>query len=285
MTMRAGERTIGGVRIPPLLYGTAWKEDATRGLVRQALEAGFRGLDTANQRKHYHEAAVGQGIADAVAAGVVTREALFIQTKFTHRGGQDHRLPYDERAPVATQVRQSCASSLEHLGVDVLDAYVLHGPSVRDGLAPEDLEAWGAMEALRAEGRVRLLGVSNVSRAQLALLCERAAAPPVFVQNRCYARTGWDRATRALCAERGIVYQGFSLLTANQRELAGPTIRAVAARTRLTPAQVVFAFARRVGMLPLTGTTDPAHLREDLAADPAALTDDEVRRVEAVGEG
>lgn len=268
--------------VPPFLYGTAWKEEETRRLVRLALEAGFRGIDTANQRKHYHEAAVGQGIDDAVAAGLVTRDALFIQTKFTHRGGQDQRLPYDPKAPVGAQVRQSCASSLEHLGVEAIDSYVLHGPSVREGLAPEDLEAWRAMEALHADGLVRRLGVSNVTRDQLALLCDRAQVRPVFVQNRCYARTGWDRATRALCAERGIVYQGFSLLTANQRELDAKPVRAIAARTRLTPAQVVFAFARRVGMLPLTGTSDPAHMREDLAASPAALTDADVKAIEGV---
>lgn len=267
---------------PALLYGTAWKEDETRRLVRLALEAGFRGIDTANQRKHYHEVAVGQGIADAVAAGVLTRDALFIQTKFTHRGGQDHRLPYDPQAPVAAQVRQSCLSSIEHLGAPRLDSYVLHGPSVREGLAPEDLEAWRAMEALHADGLVARLGVSNVTRDQLALLCDQARVRPAFVQNRCYARTGWDRATRALCAERGVVYQGFSLLTANQRELEGKALRAIAARTRLTPAQVVFAFARRVGMLPLTGTSDPAHMREDLAVDPAALSAADVKAIEGV---
>jgi len=266
--------------VPAFLYGTAWKEEETRRLVRLALEAGFRGIDTANQRKHYHEVAVGQGIQDAVAAGVVTRESLFIQTKFTHRGGQDQRLPYDPKAPVTAQVRQSCLSSLEHLGARALDSYVLHGPSVREGLAPEDLEAWRAMEALHADGLVLRLGVSNVTRDQLALLCDQAKVRPVFVQNRCYARTGWDRATRALCKERGVVYQGFSLLTANQRELEGKAFRAIVARTKLTAAQVVFAFARRVGMLPLTGTSDPAHMREDLAADPAALTAADVAAIE-----
>jgi diketogulonate reductase-like aldo/keto reductase len=268
--------------VPAFLYGTAWKEDETRRLVRLALEAGFRGIDTANQRKHYHEAAVGQGIADAVAAGVVTRDALFIQTKFTHRAGQDQRLPYDPKAPIATQVRQSCQSSLEHLAAQSLDSYVLHGPSVREGLAPEDLEAWRAMEELHGEGLVHRLGVSNVTRDQLALLCDQAKVRPTFVQNRCYARTGWDRATRALCAERGVVYQGFSLLTANQRELEGKPFRAIVARTKLTAAQAVFAFARRVGMLPLTGTTDAAHMREDLAVAPAAITDADVKTIESL---
>lgn len=276
------ERALQGVRVPTFFYGTAWKEDDTARLVRLALEAGFRAIDTANQRKHYHEAGVGQALASAFADGLVRREDLFLQTKFTHRGGQDHRLPYDPQAPVSTQVRQSFERSLEHLGVSRLDSLVLHGPSVRDGLAPDDLEAWRAMEALHAEGRVSLLGVSNVTRGQLELLLAEAAVAPTFVQNRCYARTGWDRQVRALCRERGAVYQGFSLLTANARELAHPDLRAIAARAGLTPAQAVFRFALQVGMVPLTGTTDPAHMREDLGAYDRALTDDDVRRLETI---
>src|SRR4051812_37150390 len=97
------------------LYGTAWKEDETSRLVELALRQGFRGIDTANQRKHYHEAAVGQGIS--AADDVVKAVELFLQTKFTFRRGQDNRLPYDPKAPIAVQVEQSFASSLEHLGV------------------------------------------------------------------------------------------------------------------------------------------------------------------------
>src|SRR5260221_14407792 len=92
--------------IPKLLYGTAWKEERTESLTALALEAGFRGIDTANQRKHYFEAAVGQAVRTAIGAGRVTRGELFLQTKFTSRGGQDQRLPYDAQAPVATQVKQ-----------------------------------------------------------------------------------------------------------------------------------------------------------------------------------
>src|SRR5579862_4166113 len=114
---------------PALLYGTAWKEDRTATLTELAIRAGFRGIDTANQRRHYFEAAVGAGLAAVYRTGVVTRDALFLQTKFTYRGGQDHRLPYDPSADLATQVAQSIASSLEHLGTDYLDSYVLHGPA------------------------------------------------------------------------------------------------------------------------------------------------------------
>jgi diketogulonate reductase-like aldo/keto reductase len=274
---------IRGVRVPRILYGTAWKEDATESLVVGALTTGFRGIDTANQRKHYDEAAVGRGIARALRSGI-QRDELFVQTKFTHLGGQDHRLPYDAAAPVADQVAQSFASSLDHLGLDRIDSLVLHGPSQRDGLAPADREAWRAIEALAAAGRVALIGVSNVTARQVRDLVELARVAPAFVQNRCYAERGWDRAVRAACAEHGIVYQAFSLLTANRDVLAHRGVRAIAARHGVTPAQIVFRVAHEVGMLALTGTSSPQHMREDLAVDRLELDAEEVATIDTAGE-
>jgi diketogulonate reductase-like aldo/keto reductase len=274
--------SLDGVRVPRFLYGTAWKEDETRRLTDLALRQGFRGIDTANQRKHYHEAAVGEAVTTAVAAGLVTREDLFLQTKFTSRGGQDHRLPYDPKAPVAKQVEQSFASSLEHLGTDVIDSYVLHGPSLRVGLSADDWEAWRAMEAIHDSGRARLLGVSNFTLEQLQLLCGKARVRPRFVQNRCYATQGWDRRVRAFCADNGLAYQGFSLLTANRAALARPEVAQIARRHGRTAAQVIFRFALEVGMVPLTGTTDPAHMREDLGVCDFRLEPEEVQKIDAL---
>jgi aryl-alcohol dehydrogenase-like predicted oxidoreductase len=121
------------VTAPDFLYGTAWKEDRTPALVELALRVGFRGIDTANQRRHYFEAGVGQGLTAAYRAGIVTRAELFLQTKYTYQPGQDHRLPYDPNADLATQVAQSMASSLEHLDTDHVDSYVLHGPASGHG--------------------------------------------------------------------------------------------------------------------------------------------------------
>ena len=156
------------------------------------------------------------------------RDDLFLQTKFTFQAGQDHRLPYDPKAAIATQVQQSFASSLEHLGVRVIDSYVLHGPTQRVGLAADDWAAWRAMEAIHTSGQARLLGVSNVSLEQLPSLCQDARVPPRFVQNRCYAVRAWDRPVRQFCTAHGIVYQGFSLLTANREALAWPEMTRIA---------------------------------------------------------
>src|SRR5882762_994296 len=102
------------VAVPDFIYGTAWKEGQTAALTELALRAGFRGIDTANQRKHYFEAGVGEGLAAAYQAGVVTRADLFLQTKFTYQRGQDYRLPFDPAASFTKQVAQSLSSSLEH---------------------------------------------------------------------------------------------------------------------------------------------------------------------------
>lgn len=275
-------RYVDGVEVPTFLYGTAWKEERTESLVGQALQEGFRGIDTANQRRHYHEAGVGDALRDRLEAEQLDRDDVFLQSKFTHLGSQDDRLPYDPDADLTTQVRQSFDSSLEHLGVEALDSYLLHGPRTRFGIGAADREVWRAMEQLKGSGRTRLIGVSNVSASQLETLCELAETPPAFVQNRCFARAGWDRDVRRVCREREILYQGFSLLTANRAELASPRLREIAARNDVTLPQVVFRFALQSGMICLTGTTDPEHMRQDLAVYDLELSGAEVEAIEGI---
>jgi diketogulonate reductase-like aldo/keto reductase len=270
-------RSIDGIEVPRFFYGTAWKEDETTALTTQALEAGFRAIDTANQRKHYYEAGVGEAIRG------FPRDELFLQTKFTFRDGQDDRLPYDARAPIGEQVAQSFASSLDHLGVDRIDSYVLHGPSRARGLGDEDFAAWRAMEDLHAAGKVRFLGVSNVAPDQLeTLLLSRVR--PTFVQNRCYAERRWDAQVRAICDRHGLVYQGFSLLTANDKIIRTSRIAEIARARGRTNAQIVFAFALAIGMIPLTGSSDAKHLREDLDAASITLDPSEIEAIERAAE-
>jgi diketogulonate reductase-like aldo/keto reductase len=274
--------TIDGVVVPRFLYGTAWKEQKTQALIALALQQGFRGVDTANQRRHYHEAAVGHAISASIADGLLARNNLFLQTKFTFREGQDQRLPYDPQASIPIQVQQSLASSMEHLGTDTIDSFLLHGPTRRVGLDAADWAAWRAMEACHDGGRVRLLGISNVTLEQLQLLCGEARVAPRFVQNRCYAAQGWDRHVRRFCAANELIYQGFSLLTANRQALASPELTQIAQRHGRTASQIVFRFALDVGMLPLTGTSNAQHMREDLGVFDFRLEPGEIERIENV---
>jgi len=267
---------------PELLYGTAWKKDPTASLTELAVYTGFRGIDTANQLRHYHEAGVGEGLDAAYRAGVVQRGDLFLQTKFTYVNGQDHRLPYDPAATLSVQVAQSMASSLEHLKTNYVDSLLLHGPAMRQGWSRDDAEVWEAMRKERDAGRTRMLGVSNVGLHHLEHMLQVHGEVPAFVQNRVFAVTGWDRDVRDFCRQHGIGYQGFSLLTANVEVLQHPVVTEPAAKLGATPAQVIFAFARAIGILPLTGTTNKDHMQQDLASARLELPEKVVQRIERI---
>ena len=254
-----------GVRMPAIIYGTAWKQARTAELVAQAVALGFRGIDPACQPKHYHEPGVGAGLAACLGGGGgPARAELYLQTKFTPLDGQDPaRLPYDARAAPGLQVAQSCAASLENLRADYLDCLVLHSP-LADGRRM--LEVWQAMEALVDAGRARQLGISNCyDPAYLRALHETARVKPAVVQNRFYAATGHDREILGFCRRHGIVYQSFWTLTANPGILGHAAVQALAAARGRTAAQIFFRFLTQSGVVPLTGTASAAHMREDLA--------------------
>jgi len=269
--------------IPPILYGTAWKEDETKRLVIQALNAGFRGIDTANQRRHYFEEAVGDAIQQFLITSQETRSDLFIQTKFTSVHGQDHRKPYDESASLTNQVKQSFASSLDHLQTDYIDSYILHGPSLSQGIIDADLEIWQAMEELVHNGNVKFLGISNVNIAQVKELYSKVSIKPSFIQNRCFAITQWDQEVREFGQKHQIIYQGFSLLTANQPYISNTGIQSIATKYNKTIPQIIFCFAQQIGILPLTGTTDPQHMSDDLNSHDFELSFDEIQLITDIG--
>ena len=277
MTLKAYNQ----VPIPSFMYGTAWKEEATTQLVQLAVASGFTAIDTANQLIHYQEAMVGEAL-QALGKKGIKRDTLFLQTKFTSVDGQDHRTPYDASADLTTQVRQSFDSSLTHLCTDYVDSYVLHAPFSRRGLGEADWEVWAAMEGIYQSGKTKMIGISNVAAGQLAQLCEQANVKPMVVQNRCYAALGWDKEVREICQAHGIIYQGFSLLTANREVLIYPEIQKIARRLGAGPAQIIFRFAMQIGMLPLTGTTSQQHMKEDLQAEQLALSSQEIERIEKI---
>jgi diketogulonate reductase-like aldo/keto reductase len=142
---------------------------------------------------------------------------------------------------------------------------------------------WAAIEGLYRSGKTKMIGISNVTAEQLTQLCSQAVVKPMMVQNRCYAALGWDEEVREVCRAHHIIYQGFSLLTANQGIFAEPAIRAIAQRLGAGLAQVVFRFAMQIGMLPLTGTTNPHHMKEDLQAEQLTLTSEDMRVIETIG--
>jgi diketogulonate reductase-like aldo/keto reductase len=263
-----------------ILYGTAWKQDDTERLVRRAIEVGFRGIDTACQPKHYNEAGVGAGIASSLNARL-RRDQLYLQSKFTPKGGQEpQQIPYDARAPLAEQVAQSAAASLANLRTDYLDCLLLHSLLEE----PEHTaQVWRAMEALVDSGAVRQLGISNCYQLkQFEALCNMARIQPRVLQNRFHAETGYDRELRAFCRPRNISYQSFWTLTANPQILAHETVRGLARQHGRTAAQILFRFLTQIGIVPLTGTRSPAHMRQDLAIFDFELTPQQCEAMDAL---
>jgi diketogulonate reductase-like aldo/keto reductase len=272
--------TAAGVRIPKILYGTAWKKSDTERLVATAIGQGFRGIDTACQPKHYEEPGVGAGVAAALGANLA-RSDLYLQTKFTGFSGQDpQRIPYDPQAPIPQQVAQSFEVSLHNLRTDYIDCLVLHSPLPS---AKQTHEAWAAMEALVDSGRVGQLGISNCYQLlQLEALYDGARVKPAVIQNRFYADTQYDRNIRAYCRRRHILYQSFWTLSANPKVLAGRPITALAEKYERTAPQILFRYLTQIDAVPLTGTSSQVHMRQDLAIFEFQLTAAEITQLTAL---
>lgn len=263
---------------PPFIYGTAWKEQATTELVELAVKSGFIGIDTANQDKHYKEPMVGEAIANITSTGI-SREQLWLQSKFTSPSGQGATKPYDEKADIATQINQSFESTLKNLHTDYLDSYLLHGPYNHPLLGEEDFAAWEALENLYGYRIVSFIGISNVNLEQIKMLVENATVRPQIVQNRCYANTLWDKDVRDFCKANRIKYQGFSLLTANMPLVQNPEINHIAKKHSVTPEQIIFRFAQQIGITPLTGTTNENHMIADLNILNLSLSNEEISSI------
>jgi diketogulonate reductase-like aldo/keto reductase len=267
-----------GVTMPLILYGTAWKKEKTAGLVEQAINLGFRGIDTACQPKHYDEAGVGSGLSAALVNGL-RRDDIFLQTKFTPFSGHDsERIPYDPRASLAQQVKQSFKQSQINLRTEWVDSLVLHSPLAN----PNDLrEVWQSMETVFDEGGTKQLGISNCyDPALFKQLYENARIKPAVLQNRFYSKTGVDRELRVFCRLNKIFYQSFWTLTANPGLLAHDTVKALMGKYGRTAPQVFFRYLSQQHIIPLTGTTSGVHMGEDLDIASFELTEDECLSLE-----
>jgi diketogulonate reductase-like aldo/keto reductase len=269
-----------GVRIPPIIYGTAWKKDHTAALVEQAISLGFRGIDTACQPKHYNEAGVGVGIAACLQQGI-DRSELYLQSKFTPLSGQDPtQVPYDAKASLAEQVAQSFQTSLKNLQTTYLDCLILHSPLENP---QHTMDVWQAMELIFHNGGVKQLGISNCyDPQQFELLYRNAVVKPSVIQNRFYAETQYDRTIRYFCQQQGIIYQSFWTLTANPQILAHATFQTLAANYQRSTAQVFFRYLNQIGIIPLTGTTSETHIKEDLAIFDFELTANESEAIKTL---
>lgn len=268
------------IPMPQILYGTAWKKERTAELVERAILCGFRGIDTACQPKHYHEAGVGDALRNLAARGI-SRDKLFLQTKFTPRGGQDpQRIPYNPNALIADQVQQSFSRSTINLGVDFIDSLVLHSPLEN---FDETLIAWRSMETIVDRGDVGQIGISNCYDLDFFTgLYEKATIKPSILQNRFYKESGYDRELRAFCKDHGILYQSFWTLTANPQILAHQATQSASRKYNKTPEQILFRYLIHNGVCPLTGTCSEDHMRDDLDIFRFSLEASEVEAIDRI---
>lgn len=255
--------TLFGVEMPCLIYGTAWKKDRTADLVMTAVKHGFRGIDTACQPKHYNESGVGEAIRRLSNEGI-TRQELYIQTKFTPLNGQDPlNIPYDKKASLSDQVAQSFEVSQKNLGVEDIEALILHSPLET---MERTMIAWQALEHIYQQGGTKQIGISNCYDIEtLQQLYDAASIKPSILQNRFYQETGYDREIRQWCQEKRVIYQSFWTLTANPHILSNPKVQKAAQTYQKTASQIFFRVLIEIGIVPLTGTSSDKHMTEDLA--------------------
>lgn len=266
--------TSAGRKIPWIIYGTAWKKERTQDLVVKAVHAGFRGIDTACQPKHYNQSQVGEALHLLQERGIARNE-IYLQTKFTSIDGQDPAsVPYDVHASVEEQVKQSFEVSLQNLQTEYIDTLILHSPLRK---YEQTLEVWRAMESIVASGQVYQLGISNFyDLALVERLYEDVEVKPVVLQNRFYQETGYDKELREFCSNKGMFYESFWTLTANPHVLSSNAIKAIAQKHRKTAPQIFFRFLNQSGIVFLTGTCDEQHMLEDLSILEFELSEQEM---------
>lgn len=259
--------------VPAFIYGTAWKKEDSANLVYLALCSGFKGFDTAAQPKHYREDLVGDGIRRAVKEGKISRENLFVQTKFTSIQGHDPRnMPYDPKSSITDQVHTSIKSSLHNLrpsekessaDLTILDSLVFHSPLPT---MAQTLEAWKTAETYYPH-KIRNLGISNVTPKILEQLYHAVTIKPAVVQNRFHADTGFDAQIRAFCIDKSIIYQSFWTLTANPNIIRSKEVGALAVQAGISTSEAMYCLVLSLGNTTiLDGTKTTEHMVGDLNA-------------------
>ena len=265
------------MKIPNMIYGTAWKKENTTNLVFEALKQGFKGVDTACQPKHYREDLVGLGLLKAYEVGI-KRQDIFLQTKFTPIDGQDQsNMPYLASDEIEVQVEKSFETSKKNLHTDFINAYILHSP-VFPGSKLQ--KVWQKMEEFYDKREVGQLGISNCYDLDvLKYLYNNAKVKPTIVQNRFYAQSGYDKELRVFCKQNNITYESFWSLTANPNILSSEVLQNLALKYEKGVAEIFYRFLNHIDIVPLNGTTSTKHMIEDLKIGEFELTNDEINSI------
>lgn len=268
------------IKMPNMIYGTAWKKEQTTQLVKTAINTGFKGIDTACQPKHYREDLVGIALKECFGDSLNPND-IFIQTKFTPLSGQDqNNMPYKASDTLKVQVEKSFETSKKNLGVDFIDSYILHSPIFP---LAHTITAWEKMQEFYYNREVGQLGISNCYDLEtLQYLYNNCEVKPSIVQNRFYNHTDYDKNIRAWCNDMGIIYQSFWSLTANPHLLNSDIIISLSLKYKKTAEQIFYKYLNSVNILPLNGTTSQKHMTEDLDIHNFTLEENEISSINKI---
>lgn len=256
-----------GLEMPLIGYGVfrvPEGEDLAEA-VKTAIAKGYRSIDTA--QIYRNEESVGRGIRAAIAEGLVTREELFVTSKVWNDG-----LSYEETLTAYD-------SSLEKLGLEYLDLYLIHWP----GIDKNHVEAYKALEKIYQDGRVRSIGVSNFHVHHLENLLKETTVIPVINQIEFHPHLTQEE-VRAYCKENGIQVEAWSPLM-NGTLLEEALIQELAVKYSKTPAQIVLRYDVQHGVVTIPKTMTPARMTENLNVFDFSLMGEEMTKLDALNDG
>jgi len=271
----------GSGEIPALGFGTSLSDNAkTQNAVRAAVEVGFRHLDAAE--RYRNEAQVGAALKELFADGTVRREDLFVTTKLWNNNHRPER------------VKPALQASLDRLGLDAVDLYLVHTPfafrpgddqdprhphgavAYDDGITLE--ETWAAMETLVDDGLARAIGLSDIDVEGTRRIVNTARIKPAVVEVESHPyHPQWD--LHEYAKSEGIILLAFASLghALEPRLLEDPLVVSMAQRFGKTPAQVLLAWGIQRGSAVLTASVTPSRIRENF--DVTALPEDAVLEI------
>jgi len=256
-----------GLKMPLVGYGVfrVPEGDDLAEAVKTAIAKGYRSIDTA--QVYRNEESVGRGIRAAIEEGLVTREELFITSKVWNDG-----LSYEETLAAYD-------SSLEKIGLDYLDLYLVHWP----GIDQNYIEVYKALEKIYQDGRVRSIGVSNFHVHHLENLLKETTVVPVINQIEFHPHLIQEE-VRAFCKDKGIQVEAWSPLM-NGSLLEEALIQELASKYGKTPAQIVLRYDVQHDVVTIPKTMTPARMVENLAVFDFTLTEQEMTQLDAMNDG
>ncbi|MBW3112196.1 aldo/keto reductase [Bacillus sp. MCCB 382] len=253
------------IEMPEVGYGVFRVEDgpALEQAVQTAIKIGYRSIDTA--AIYENEAAVGKGIKSAIEAGLVTREELFVTSKVWNNG-----LTYDETIAAYDE-------SLEKMGLDYLDLYLIHWPG-----NDKYMEPWKALESLYKDGRVKSIGVSNFQVNHLERLLSEADIKPVINQIEFHPKLTQSE-VRAFCEKHDIHVEAWSPLM-NAELLKNETIKGIADDHNKSAAQVILRWDLQHGVITIPKSMTESRILENIQLYDFTLSEEEMNRLDELNE-